>query len=142
MMRFNQNNNRKNKIMLRALVLTAILFTLSTACLLWIYARSKPKTGLSTAYIYQNSKLIDTIDLSAVTTPYSITVTTQEGGYNMIEVLPGSIGIRDANCPDKLCVHMGFTDTNASLLPIICLPHNLIIEIVQTDDVVPDIISY
>ncbi len=142
MIRFDQNNNANNKIMRRALVLTVFLIILCTVCLLWIYSQSKPKTGTLTAYIYQNSLLIDTIDLSAVTTPYSITVTTQEGGYNMIEVLPGSIGIRDANCPDKLCVHMGFTDTNASLLPIICLPHNLIIEIVQTDDVVPDIISY
>lgn len=79
------------------------------------------------AHIYQDGQCIRTIDLSQVTEPFEFTVTTKQGGSNTIRVLPGSIGVIDATCPDKICVHTGYI--SSSLSPITCLPNHLVIEI-------------
>lgn len=106
------------------------------------------KSDALTARIYQDGRLLHTIDLNAVTENYTLTVTSPSGQYNIIEVRPGSIGITEANCPDKLCVHMGFQ--SSSLFPIICLPNKLTIEINRdgdttengTGDMAPDGVAY
>ncbi|MDE5952038.1 MAG: NusG domain II-containing protein, partial [Acetatifactor sp.] len=64
-----------------------------------------------------------------------------DGGYNVIEVSPGSIAIIEADCPDKLCVLQG--PIADSLLPITCLPHRLVIELKPSgDDAAPDAVAY
>lgn len=86
------------------------------------------------AYIYQDGDLLYVIDLSNTESPYEITIDYKESkteGYNIISVENGKIGITDADCPDKTCVHMGMT--NSKNFPITCLPHKLIIQ-VQEDD--------
>lgn len=117
------------------------------------------------ARIYQDGELIETIDLSLVEKSYSVQVDATDGGYNIIEVRPGAIGMIEADCPDGLCVAMstamfGGSATDAatdadedagfskgSLLPIVCLPHGLVIEITkaastQSGDATYDIITY
>ena len=79
------------------------------------------------AYIYSDEKLIDTIDLTAVEKSYTFTVGDEENGFNTIKVMHNSIGIIDASCSDHVCVDTGFIDS--SLLPIVCLPNKLVIEI-------------
>ncbi len=56
------------------------------------------------------------------------TIETQYG-CNIISVSDGKIGVTEADCTDKTCVNMGFTDNSA--YPIICMPHRL--EIIITD---------
>lgn len=124
----------------RALFLTIFLVVLSAASLFYILIQKKHPENAFTACIYQNGALVKTIDLSAVTEPYRFTLKASDGGFNVIEVRPGAIGILDADCPDKLCVSMGFADS--SLLPIICLPHSLVIELHPADAKVPDAIAY
>ncbi len=80
-----------------------------------------------TADIYQNGELVKSLPLENDTENYTITIYTADGGSNVIEVRGREIGIISADCPDKLCVRQGFR--HDSLLPIICLPHRLVIQI-------------
>lgn len=50
-----------------------------------------------------------------------------DAGYNEIEIKDKSVVMKDANCPDKLCIHQGKIDTDMET--IVCLPHKLIVEI-------------
>ena len=67
-----------------------------------------------------------TVDLLAVAAPYEFTVET-EYGWNTIRVSPGAIEVVDADCPNQDCVKQGAIDHG--VLPIVCLPHKLVIEI-------------
>lgn len=130
---------------MRALTLGFILLTLLALSLFFIFFSAKKHNEPLTARIYQGGELISTIDLSAVTESYSFQIDAKNGGFNIIEVCPGAIGIQDADCPDRLCVNMGYSA--GTLLPIVCLPHELVIEItaaVPASDAVtaPDIITY
>lgn len=133
-----EKNNKT--IRLRVLLLSAVLFFLCAASLFYILHLHNTDEKKLTAYIYQEGRLLKTIDLSSVTAPYSFIIAAPAGGYNTIEVCPGTIGMTDADCPDMLCVSMGYAD--ASLLPIVCLPHALVIQVEETSDTEPDIVSY
>lgn len=78
------------------------------------------------AYIYSEGELIRTIDLDEVEEEYTFEVNTHNG-KNVITVKKGSIGVTESDCPDGLCVDMGFIKNGS--MPVICLPHHLIIEI-------------
>lgn len=127
-------NYRKNALILGILLGIVFIFCLIFIC----FSPSYEKEGNLTALVYQDGKLLHTIHPGLVTTPYEITVTDEAGNYNVIRVCPGSIGIIEASCPDKLCVHMGFREN--SLLPITCLPNNLVIRF-ESEDTSPDAIS-
>lgn len=114
----------------RAFLLVLLLLLIAVISIVFIALGLQKKGQQLTAHIYQNGVLLESIDLSAVTEEYSFTVTGTHGESNTITVAPGSIGITDANCPDRLCVSMGYQST--SLLPIICLPHKLVISLEET----------
>ena len=83
------------------------------------------KTSANVVRIFQEGVQIERLDLSAVTEPYSFTV--ESGlGINIISVEKGRIRISEANCPDGLCVRQGWISGGA--MPIVCLPHQLIIQ--------------
>ena len=82
------------------------------------------------AYIYSKGALIETIDLDAVTIPYEFTVETDLGN-NTIYVEHGGIQVVSADCPDQICVHQGIIHDSA--VPIVCLPHQLVIQIEGVD---------
>lgn len=135
-----QEKRPKPAIYRRALLLSALVLVFCLLACLTIYFRLKePANGL-TAYIYQDGQLIETIDLHAVTAPYTFTIPALDGGSNTIEVRPDAIGIVDADCPDKLCVSTGFVES--TLLPIVCLPHQLVIQLEASNQTQPDVISY
>ena len=50
-----------------------------------------------------------------------------DGGYNLLVIKDGSAYIREASCPDKLCVHQGKIKNNGEQL--ICLPNKTIITV-------------
>lgn len=109
----------------------AALTLLAVISLLLILLPQNNATGY-TADIYQSGELLTSIDLSAVSQPYTFTVTGENGCTNEIEVRPDEIGIISADCPDKLCVHQGFISD--SRLPITCLPNRLVIQLRPTDE--------
>ncbi|HKM34831.1 MAG TPA: NusG domain II-containing protein [Lachnospiraceae bacterium] len=128
------------KLSKRALILSLLLISLCLISLVVIICRLPSSRKQLTAYIYQNGQLFRTINLSEGTSDYTFTVIAEDGGHNEISVKPGEIGITDADCPDKLCVSMGYVDS--SLLPIVCLPHSLVIHIKETSQNAPDIMTY
>lgn len=116
------------------------IFLLSAAA---IFAMNYGKSGSRTAEIYQNGALLYTIDLNTVTESYEITVNGENGAYNIILVEQGQISMKEASCPDKLCVHMGKIH-NASL-PVTCLPNKVVLRITSDTDYdndVPDAVTY
>lgn len=79
------------------------------------------------AEITQQGQIIKTIDLTQVTDAYEFNIKNPGGGYNTVRVEPGKIAIIDASCPDHVCVNTGFISD--SLVPITCLPNEIIIKI-------------
>ena len=79
------------------------------------------------ARITLDGELVREIPLDEVEESYSFTVDA-EGGSNTILVEPGRIRVSEADCPDQVCVGQGFISDGT--VPVVCLPHKLIIEIV------------
>lgn len=102
-----------------------VLFAvLAAACLGWYLIRGGGEAAIASVYV--DGELYDTFDLSAAVIPYEVTVRT-EYGYNIIRVSHGAIEVEEADCSEQLCVKQGaVTD---SLIPIVCLPHHLVIQI-------------
>ncbi len=111
----------------RALLLSMVLLLMLILSCIVLLLRFNDTSEQYTAHIYRDGILVETIDLSLVTESYTLTFTTDNGGENQILVASGSIGVTDANCPDRVCVHQGIIRN--SLLPITCLPHGLVIEL-------------
>ena len=131
----------KNSYKKTAVILTAVIVMLTLVSLLALFDIHRRGAERCTAYIYQNGELLYSIDLSTVTESSSFVITDDTGGTNTVEVRPGSIGISDADCPDRLCVRQGFIEN--TLLPITCLPHGLVIELHRTEiSDTPDTITY
>ena len=78
------------------------------------------------AAVYVDGELYDRIDLSAAVVPYELTVRT-EYGYNTLRVSHGTIQVAEADCSEQVCVNQG--SIHDSLVPIVCLPHHLVIQI-------------
>ena len=63
---------------------------------------------------------------------YTFTVEGPGGFTNTIEVEPGRIRVREAGCPDQVCVNQGYISDGT--VPIVCLPNKLVIEITGGGD--------
>lgn len=122
------NTNRQKIPAIAILVILCVIVCAAGAVLLY---RSLDTTENPVAEIYQDGILIDTIALDRVSESYTIQITSTDGGHNLIEVRPGSIGVLSADCPDQYCVRQGFIHN--SVLPVTCLPHRLVIQIRQTE---------
>ena len=51
-----------------------------------------------------------------------------EGRVNRIEIRDHQIHVLEADCPDQVCVNMGWLDSAA---PIVCLPNHLVIQFTE-----------
>lgn len=122
------NTNRQKTPVIAILIILCVIVCAAAAVLLY---RSLDTTENPVAEIYQDGILIDTIALDRVNEIYTIQITASDGGHNLIEVRPGSIGVLSADCPDRYCVRQGFIRN--SLLPVTCLPHRLVIQIRQAE---------
>lgn len=54
-----------------------------------------------------------------------------EGRTNRIEIRDHQIHVLEADCPDQVCVDMGWLDSAA---PIVCLPNHLVIQFTEGSD--------
>ncbi len=82
----------------------------------------------ATVRITVGGTTVNEIPLSSSTLPKTITVNGKDEGENTVVIEEGRVSISHANCPDQICVNQGWiTD---STLPIVCLPHQVIVEIV------------
>ena len=89
------------------------------------------ETGAVTARITRDGVLLEEIALDRVEQPYSFAL--EDGsGTNTVQVERGRIRVAEADCPDQVCVRQGWISDGT--VPIICLPHKLVIEIVGTGE--------
>ncbi len=84
-----------------------------------------PRQPSTQAQIVSEGSLIRTVDLR---TDQEFTVTTAQGGYNVITVLDGCLAVTQASCPDHVCMNMGFRSSGQ----IVCLPNHLVIRFLGT----------
>lgn len=136
----NSNISKKQKklaILFSILLVIMIIFSIISI----IYFKKMQK-DCNIAYIYQNGNLIHTIPLDKNTAPYQIRIDGPKNTYNIIEINSGKIGIIDANCPDHVCIDMGFHSN--SIFPITCLPNGIVISFSTKKDsfTTPDMITY
>lgn len=80
--------------------------------------------------VKSGGEVVCTLDLSAEP-DRTFDVPCKDGGHNTVEIRGGRIRVKSADCPDKTCVNMGWLSSAA--MPIVCLPHGLVIEFVDAD---------
>jgi len=89
-----------------------------------------PGDAAAQAKITSQGKVIKTVDLRI---DQEFTVTADNGGYNVVTVKGGKIGVTEATCPDHYCMERGLCSSGTQ---IVCLPNRLVIQFVgeQTID--------
>lgn len=113
--------NRLNKAVLATGLICGAVFLTSAAATVWLLTCPVGKT----VRITSEGEIIAEIDLS--TAENQMLEVTCSSGRNMIKIEDGEIFVSEADCPDQTCVKMG---SLGSGMPIVCLPHKLIIEFV------------
>lgn len=119
-----------------------LVLAIAVAAVLSLRIGSNDTSGRTLAQIKVGAEVLETIDLSAVSEPYTKTVYTGNDGYNVIEVREGMIRVVEANCPEQVDVRQGWISSPYE--SIVCLPHRLVITILPADPQRRDIdgISY
>lgn len=84
------------------------------------------------AVISLENEVIDQINLSDHEGHDQFDITTHDHEINTIELSDGRIQIKSATCRDQVCVRTGFI--NRAGQTIVCLPHQLVIEIQNIGD--------
>lgn len=112
--------SRNAKIILILLLAAAILSA-------GVILLQKKEAATPVARITRDGELIREIPLDEVEESYSFVV-EDELGSNTILVEHGRIRVSEADCPDQVCVNQGFISDGT--VPVVCLPHKLMIEIV------------
>ena len=90
----------------------------------------------TTVGIWLDGQCLERIDLSRVTEPYTFPLTGKSGLTNLVEVEPGRIRVREADCPDQICVDRGWLEADGQ--PIVCLPNTLVIQVEAPSGDAPD----
>lgn len=94
-----------------------------------------PQTGDLTAQISVGGKIVETVPLKE---GYRKEIRLDNNGhYNVIEVINGKVRIREADCPDQICVRSGWISINSQ--QIVCLPNRLVIKITAAENDLDDI---
>lgn len=103
---------------------TALLCCVLAFTALYLYA-SRNNEALHTAVISVNGEEVRRIDL--LTAPDEEFRVTNGEEYNIVCIRSGTVYVKEASCPDKICVRHG--ELRSEFLPIICLPNKLSIEL-------------
>lgn len=109
----------------RKIIIAAAMIFLVSVCLSGYILRHSDK---QTVEIVQDGTVLYTIDLNR-TENRQIRIPAADGGCNLVVISGGTICISEADCPDQTCVKMGVLKSDS--LPIVCLPHKLIIRFAE-----------
>ena len=88
-----------------------------------------PGDAATHAEILSDGALMHTVDLRI---DREITITTYNGGHNVIMVKDGKIAVTEATCPDHYCMQRGYCDRGTQ---IVCLPNRLVIRFVGAQEI-------
>lgn len=84
------------------------------------------------AVVKIDGEVVDKFNLSQVNESFQKTYYPQKGKYNIIEVAPGKIRVKEDNSPDQIAVRTGWISRPGEMS--ICLPHKLIVEILGVEE--------
>ena len=105
--------------------MAAVIFT---AIILFLYNRCLSNSG-SYAVIMVDGVEIQRLSLDDDT---EFSIQGFNGGKNLLEIKDGECFMKEADCPDGLCIHQGkISKSNQS---IICLPHRVVITVEGNKD--------
>ena len=107
------------------IIAAAVFIAGIIGCVLVLNAPKK-----NTVNIKSGGKVLYTLDLSKED-DRTFEVKSSDGGVNLIEIKDGKIRVKSADCPDKTCMRMGWLESSA--MPVVCLPHRLVIEFTDDD---------
>lgn len=75
------------------------------------------------AYVTVVQDGVETMELD-LSRDQTLTLTGANGGKNVVNIKDGKIAVLEADCPDHICMAMGYRSGGA---PIACLPNGLIL---------------
>lgn len=114
---------KNNKILFAAVSAILVIFVALT---LWIWIGADPGEQV---VISQDNREIYRLDINK---DQELRIDSPDGGYNVIRVQDGQVSVTEADCPDQVCVRQGEISDDA--VPIVCLPHKLVIEVTAESD--------
>ena len=130
-----------NKNIIAVVILFMMIGLLSV---LWFFFsggfRADSDNSSKIAKIYQNGKELYAIRLDEVKESYELEIKGENGARNVILVEKGQISMKEASCPDKICVKTG--PVSKGQIPITCLPNHLVIQIEEGKTTDTDMTSY
>ena len=110
----------------KILIAAGVIFLVSVCLSVWILRHS----GRQRVEVVQDGKVLETFDLNSAA-DREIRIPAADGGYNLVVIKNGTVCISEADCPDQTCVKMGVLKSD--YLPIVCLPHKLIVRFAEDD---------
>lgn len=108
------------------IILIIIIIALAS---IFIINQIKSQTSDTKLIVYANGIIEKEVLLNEETNA-KFTIKTDKG-YNRIEIKDGYVSMYEADCPDQICVYASPIDEIGEM--IVCLPHQLIVEIVPID---------
>lgn len=117
-----------------AALLSLLLISLAAMCLL----QNQPAGDNLTVEIYKNNRLYRQIPLSEATGE-EIRVADSDGHYNVVEIAGGRVRVREADCPNQICVRTGWLNKPGRIS--FCAPNKVKV-IIKGEDNGIDAISY
>ncbi|PWJ52373.1 hypothetical protein SAMN05216529_101548 [Faecalicatena contorta] len=103
------------------LILAGIILILALAAVLFITLTKKEGGEV---VVTVDGKVYKTLPLDKDTT---LSIEEESGHYNVLEIKDGEVRMREANCPDKICVKHRAIHYNRE--SIVCLPNKVTVEI-------------
>ena len=118
---FGYNGRMKRKTLRNDLLLIAAL--LLAALGLWALLRLTKPAGAE-AVVTVDGETVAVLPLDGDTV---LNVGADRGFSNTVEVSDGRVRVRDADCPDRLCVRQGWLSRDGE--SAVCLPHKLTVTV-------------
>ncbi len=122
----------KDIILISGIVFIAFLFWLVP-----FSVNGKREMGCGKVRVFQDGKEVGVYDIGKEQT---VLFSYGEEHYNLMVIEDGKVSVREADCPDGLCVRQGGIVRNGE--SIICLPHKLVIRVESDKEGAPDAVTY
>ena len=110
-----------------AYIMVGIIFSAVLIACFILFFRQPSISSNAYLRVSLNSQVIRELPLD---TNYSETIFSDDG-YNVISIQDGSVIVSSADCDNQICVHSAAINMPGET--IACLPHRLLLEIVEGD---------
>jgi len=126
--------DKERKLFLKTDALLIGLVLLAAA-LCWFFTRQSG--AAETCRVLYNGEVVMTVPLAG-----DGTFTVPESAGMVFEIKDGKVAAVCSDCPDKICVNMGFIGNSAQ--KIVCLPNQIVVEVTMrdTDPDAPDMVVW